>query len=257
MEEWNFVNSAWALSASFVFILLIWTILSRNILKSVLDRSGFVGIRSGEIKGEFRTTAYLRGTFPASWVFFEQSFLKDSTDSLMTVSSVNHLSQLLHRNLRQTFPSDCLFLLNLFCRKNLRFSIHAVQMIQQFFQLGFWIISSMDLSFIKAQLNNFYCTVVYFSTEVPSGYKSWQHYTNDRWLWKQLFHLPPTLFHKTYGDVFPLEQKIKCFSFHKDEMRNSRNLKEILIRSWKLKKLRIKKTLIKIKFPFSLRSRRY
>ena len=91
MDEWNFVNSVWALSASFVFILLIWIILSRKFLKYVLDWSGFVVIRSGEIEEAFCTTAYLRGDLSSSLVNIDemkvmQSFLKDLTDLLVTVS---------------------------------------------------------------------------------------------------------------------------------------------------------------------------
>ena len=91
MEEWNFVNSIWTLSASVVFILLIWIILSRKFLKYVLDWSGFVVIRGVEIEEAFCTTAYLRGDLSSSMVNIDemkvmQSFLKDLTDLLVTVS---------------------------------------------------------------------------------------------------------------------------------------------------------------------------
>ena len=97
MEEWNFMSSAWALSASFVFNLLIWTILSRKFLKYALYQSRFVAIRSGKIMEEFNTTAYLRGDLSSSTVDIDQmkvmqSFLKDLTDSLVTVSFFSKLS---------------------------------------------------------------------------------------------------------------------------------------------------------------------
>ena len=61
-------------------------------LKYVLDRSEFVAIRSREIKEEFPTTAYLRGDLSSCLVTIDemkvmQSFLKDLTDSLVTLSS--------------------------------------------------------------------------------------------------------------------------------------------------------------------------
>ena len=85
------MNSIWTLSASVVFILLIWIILSRKFLKYVLDWSGFVVIRGVEIEEAFCTTAYLRGDLSSSMVNIDemkvmQSFLKDLTDLLVTVS---------------------------------------------------------------------------------------------------------------------------------------------------------------------------
>ena len=85
------MNSVWALSASVVFILLIWIILSRKFLKYVLDWSGFVVIRGVEIEEAFYTTAFLRGDLSSSLVNIDemkvmQSFLKDLPNLLVTVS---------------------------------------------------------------------------------------------------------------------------------------------------------------------------
>ena len=96
-----------------------------------------------EIKEEFCTTAYLRGDPFGSLVNINemkvmQSFLKDLTDLLVTASffSKSFISVVA---LKPTLcSSDCPFLLNLFCTKNLRFLIHAAQMIQQFFPSEFW-----------------------------------------------------------------------------------------------------------------------
>ena len=85
------MNSVWALSASVVCVLLIWTILSRKFLKYVLDWSGLVANRSGEVEEEFHSTAYLRQYISSSLVNIDemklmQCFLKNLTDLLVTGS---------------------------------------------------------------------------------------------------------------------------------------------------------------------------